>query len=65
MPKDKKQGRLPKQIAGVKLPKKFRKSGDKVIDALSHPLIADFAAAALIAAATALRDGGKPRKPKR
>lgn len=62
--KDKKgkAGKLPKQIAGVKVPKELRKSGAKVVDALSHPLLADFAAAALLAAAAALRDDEDVRK---
>lgn len=56
--KDKKDkaGKLPKRIGGVKVPKELRKSGAKMVDALSHPLLADVAAAALLAAAAALRD---------
>lgn len=53
--------KLPKKIAGVKVPKTLRKKGGKVVDALSHPLVADIAAAALLAAAAALRDNKKVR----
>lgn len=54
--------KLPKEIAGIKLPKELRKSGEKLVDALSHPLIADVAAAALLGAAAALRDSDSVRK---
>lgn len=55
--KAKKNGaKLPKTIAGVKVPKPLRKRGGKVIEALNHPLVSDLAAAALLAAAAALRD---------
>ncbi len=54
--------KLPKHIAGVKVPKAMRETGGKFIDALRHPLIADFAAAALLAAAAALREDDDVRK---
>lgn len=54
--KDQAAVKLPKRIAGVKVPKSVRSGGEKLVDALSHPLIADIAAAALLAAAAALRD---------
>lgn len=55
MAKSKSQ-KLPKKIAGVKVPKRLRKPGGKALVALRHPLVADIAAAALIAAAGAIRD---------
>jgi hypothetical protein len=54
--------KLPKRIAGVKVPKNIRTTGDKLMDVLHHPLIADFAAAALLAAAKALRENEGVRK---
>lgn len=54
--------KIPKQVAGVKVPKKIRKKGDKLIAAAEqHPILAELAASALLAAAAALRDGGKRR----
>ena len=58
--KDQQSTKPPKRIAGVKVPKELRKSGAKLVDTLSHPLIADVAAAALMAAAGALRE--KPER---
>jgi len=49
--------KLPKRIAGVKVPKQLRESGGKLLEAVRHPLVMDIAAAALMAAAAALRDG--------
>jgi hypothetical protein len=48
--------KLPKRIAGVKVPKELRQSGGKLLEAVSHPLVMDIAAAALMAAAARLRD---------
>lgn len=48
--------RLPKRIAGVKVPKKLRAPGGRLLEAVSHPLVMDIAAAALMAAAARLRD---------
>ena len=49
MAKDKK-GKLPKQIGGMKLPKKARKQANKAIAALNQPMVRELAAAALAAA---------------
>jgi hypothetical protein len=49
-----KNGKLPKRIAGVKIPKKLRKSGAPLYALLQNPLIADLVAVGLIAAADAL-----------
>lgn len=61
----KKSGKLPKEIAGVKIPKGLRTTGDKLVDALRHPLIADIASTVLLAAAAALRDSGDVKKTAR
>lgn len=47
--------KLPKKIAGVKVPKELREPGGKLLDAVRHPLVMDVAAAALMAAAAGLR----------
>jgi len=49
-----KNGKLPKRIAGVKIPKKLRKSGAPLYALLQNPLVADLIAVGLIAAADAL-----------
>ena len=49
-----KKGKLPKRIAGVKIPKKLRKSGAPLYALLQNPLVADLVAVGLIAAADAL-----------
>jgi hypothetical protein len=47
--------KIPKQIAGVKIPKGARKAGKKAIKlAAEHPVISDIVAAGLLAAAAAL-----------
>ena len=57
--------RIPKKVAGVKIPKELRRKGNKVIDLMSHPLVADIAAAALTAAAAALRGDRKGSRSRR
>jgi len=52
--------RLPKRIAGVKVPKELREPGGKLLEAVRHPLVMDVAAAALMAAAAGLRQGKPP-----
>ncbi len=54
-----KSPKLPKRIAGVKVPKALREPGGKLLAAVQHPLVLDAAAAALVVAATAIRDGSK------
>ena len=59
--KDKKKAgdgkaKLPKRIAGVKVPKELRAPGGKLMEAVRNPLVMDLAAAALLAAAAGLRD---------
>jgi hypothetical protein len=54
--KDKAKGAtLPKQVAGVKMPKKLRKATEKAIDLAREPVVAELVAAALLSAAAALR----------
>jgi hypothetical protein len=50
----KKSAKLPKRIAGVKIPKKLRKSGGKLIEAASTPAGRELIAAGLVAAGSAL-----------
>ena len=54
-----KNGKLPKRIAGVKIPKKLRKRGGEISVLLSNPLVADIVAAGLLLAADRIA-----RKPK-
>lgn len=46
----------PKRIAGVKVPKRMRKSLGKTARILQHPVVADLVAAALLSAAAAIRE---------
>lgn len=46
--------KAPKTIAGVKVPKDVRKAADPLLRAAEHPVVAEVATAALIAAAGAL-----------
>lgn len=58
--KDKKNAgaaKLPKRIAGVKVPKELRAPGGKLMEVVRNPLVMDLAAAALAAAAAGLREG--------
>ena len=61
-----KKGRLPKRIAGVKVPKKLRKRGGDVYALLQNPMVrnvvADMVAAGLIAAADAISKTPEVRK---
>jgi len=61
--KDKKakKARLPKEIAGVKVPRKLREHGQQLADLARNPVVAEVAAAGLVAVATALREGSKIR----
>ncbi|RJF93961.1 hypothetical protein [Sphingomonas cavernae] len=55
--KGKKADRLPKEIGGMKIPKTLRKDGEKLIALLKHPLVAEMAAAGLMAFAREMRAG--------
>ena len=50
----KKNAKLPKKIAGVKIPKKLRKSGGKLLDVANTPAGRELLAAGLVAAGTAI-----------
>lgn len=54
MAKKKNKTKIPKRIAGIKIPKSLRKSGGPIIGLLATPHGREAAAAALSAAATAL-----------
>lgn len=54
-----KNNKLPKRIAGVKIPKKLRKRGGQVFAFLDNPVISSIVAAGLLAAADSIS-----RKPK-
>jgi hypothetical protein len=47
--------KVPKRIAGVKVPKKVRRTANKALKFADHPVAMELAAAALTAAAAALR----------
>ena len=60
--------KIPKRIAGVKIPKKVRKKAKRAIKRTGSPIVKEFAAAALGAAAEAAADGalgGKRRSGSR
>lgn len=61
--KSKKKGaktaKAPKEIAGIKLPKPLREPAAQLLKAVQSPVFADVAAAALLSAAAALREGKK------
>lgn len=60
--KDKKAKlKIPKQVAGVKVPKKLRKLGDQAVKVAKDPVVSEAVAGALLAAAAALREGKDPR----
>jgi len=59
--KDKKKaGKLPKEVAGVKVPKAVRKAGKAALKLASEPAVGEAVAAAMLAAAAALREPPKP-----
>ena len=58
MAKDgKKKTKIPKQVAGIKVPKKLRKAGNKAVKLAQDPVVGEVVAAALLSAAAALREG--------
>jgi hypothetical protein len=57
-----KNGKLPKRIAGVKIPKKVRKRGGQIYALLESPVVAHIAAAGLIAIANSLATSGPAKK---
>jgi hypothetical protein len=61
--KKNKNGKLkvPKEVGGVKVPKKLRKLGKDAVKLVQEPVVADVVAGALLAAAAALREGKDPK----
>lgn len=58
-----KAGKVPKEIAGIKLPKELRKAVAPIVEwAERNPLVTDAIAAALLAGATALADNKGAKK---
>jgi hypothetical protein len=53
--------KVPKEVSGVKVPKKLRKLGDQAVKLAKEPVVAEVVAGALLAAAAALREGKDPR----
>ncbi|MFN3387773.1 MAG: hypothetical protein ACK40O_02500 [Allosphingosinicella sp.] len=51
------KAKIPKEVGGVKVPKKLRKIGKKAIALAQQPMVSEIAAAALLGAAAALREG--------
>lgn len=59
--KGKAKAKLPKEVGGVKVPKRLRKIGDRAVKAASNPVVSEVVAGALLAAAAALRQGKDPK----
>ena len=57
-----KKDKLPKRIAGVKIPKKLRKRGGKFYALLKNPLVADVISIALLAVADRIAKQPKVKK---
>lgn len=54
-----KTGKLPKTVAGIELPKEWRKQGAKLMDLVKNPLVGDLVAAGLVALAANVRSQSK------
>lgn len=61
MAKDRKL-KIPKEVAGVKVPKKLRKKAKRAVKLAESPVARELAVAALTAAAAALADGKQARR---
>jgi hypothetical protein len=59
--KGSKKIKLPKEVGGVKVPKKLRKLGNKAVEAARNPVVSEVVAGAMLAAAAALREGKDPK----
>ena len=55
----KKQAKLPRTVAGVKVPKPLRSAGGAILRAAKNPVVLDLAVAALAAAAATLQENRK------
>lgn len=62
MAKKEKTAKLPKRLAGVKIPKALRNQGHHIAALARHPLVADIIAAGLVALAASLRDNPKVKQ---
>lgn len=58
----KKSKKLPKKIAGVKIPKKMRKSGGELLARVNTPLGRELVAAGLVAAGAAMAKKGQAHR---
>lgn len=58
---EKKKGKLPKEVGGIKVPKKLRKAGNKAMKLAKDPVVSEVVAAALLSAAAALRETKDPK----
>jgi hypothetical protein len=57
---EKKKGKLPKEVGGIKVPKKLRKAGNRAMKLAKDPVVSEVVAAALLSAAAALRETKNP-----
>lgn len=60
--KTKKTPMLPKQLAGVEIPKSLRKQANHLAELARHPLVADIVAAGLVALAAKVSSSAKAKK---
>ena len=60
-----KGAKLPRKVAGVKIPKKLRKAGSAAMDLAQQPIVGELVAAALTAAAASLMKETKAGKAAR
>lgn len=65
MAKGKKEKKIPKRIAGVKVPKDLRKGGESLLSLINQPLAREIAVAAALAAVTASKDARRAAKKAR
>ncbi len=56
MGKGKKDGKLPKKIGGIKVPKELRKGGESLLALVNQPLAREIAVAAVLAGLAASKD---------
>jgi hypothetical protein len=54
--------KVPKAVAGVKVPKALRKGAKKALKVAREPAISEVVAAAMLTAAAALREGGAAKR---
>jgi hypothetical protein len=59
------KNKLPKRIAGVKIPKKLRKRGGRVLAFLESPVVSSIVAAGLLAAADSISRQPKVKKARK